>query len=149
MRHVCVVVVVCLALAFTHAACKRESGDDAAGGASKNPAASAAKGAVLTARPNPVPAGTGSGPGSTTLTWGTDDKSFNQVYVSVNEGPDKLVAQGGPGSQEVPWIHPGPKYKFRLYAGKEHQAVLATVDVTKEPGAAAPATRAAAPTTQE
>src|SRR5688572_9236180 len=136
MRHLCVVVLVCLALALTHLACKRESANDATGGGSKTPAASAAKGAVLTATPNPVPKGTG--PGATTLTWGTEDKSFNQVYVSVDDGPEKLVAQGGPGSQEVPWIHPGARYKFRLYAGKEHQTVLATVEVTKELAAATP-----------
>ena len=34
------------------------------------------------------------------------------------------------GSQAAKWIGKGGKYEFKLYAGKEHSKVLASVTVT-------------------
>src|SRR5262249_53220836 len=54
---------------------------------------------VLKADPNPVPGGPG--PGTTTITWSTPDKSFNQIFVTFDDKPEKLFTQGGPGSKEA------------------------------------------------
>ena len=113
--------------------CDREKqtsdGTGQAPGGSGTPAPAAGD-IVLKAEPNPVPKGPN--PGSTKLTWGTADKSFNQVYVTSEGKPETLVVQGGPGTQTIDWIYTGATYEFKLYAGKEHQKVLATLKVTKE-----------------
>jgi hypothetical protein len=83
---------------------------------------------VLTAAPNPVPAGDGLG--STTITWSTGDGSVGQVYVSENEGPEALVTQGQGGSEQANWIRSGTTYEFRLYASRDRTKPLAAVTVT-------------------
>jgi hypothetical protein len=51
--------------------------------------------------------------------------------MSKDGGPEKLFAGLAPrGSQDAAWIAQG-QYEFRLYAGKEHQKVLASVTVTR------------------
>ena len=108
----------------------------AACGPSKNPEAEAnvsaaspvASAATITASPNPVT--TGEGPGTTTITWNTGDGTSGQVYVSEGGGPERLLAEGLPGSVPVPWIGPGKTFEFRLYAGTEHAKVLAKTQVT-------------------
>jgi hypothetical protein len=85
----------------------------------------------ITATPNPVPAGPEK-TGSTTIAWETGDRSKGEVYMSRDGGPEKLFAGLAPrGSQKAAWIGKGV-YEFRLYAGKEHQTVLASVKVTRE-----------------
>ena len=88
----------------------------------------AAAAATLTATPNPVfaPAGVG----MTTLIWDATDAGFGQIWVSVDSGPDMLVASGASGTQPVPWILGGHSYLFRLYAGAAHSTVLASAFVT-------------------
>ena len=102
----------------------------AACGPSKSPEAnaSAASAATITASPNPVT--TGEGPGTTTLTWNTGDSARGQVYVSTDGGPEKLFADGSPGSAPAAWIEAGKTFEFRLYAGTEHAKVLAKTQVT-------------------
>jgi IS5 family transposase len=54
------------------------------------------------------------------------------VYIAENGVESKMLAQGAKGSKEVRWIKSGTTYEFRLYAGKEHKAVLASVTVTRQ-----------------
>ena len=95
---------------------------------SKNPSASGRP--QITATPNPVPAGTEK-LGTTTITWDTGDGSVGEVYVSDNGKAEKLFAGNRRnGALEAKWIGKG-EYEFRLYAGKEHKTILASVKVTR------------------
>ena len=49
----------------------------------------------ITATPNPVPAGVG--PGTTEISWSTNDYRGGQVYVSADGGPEKLFADNAVG----------------------------------------------------
>jgi hypothetical protein len=106
----------------------------AACGPSKHPEANAsaaspaAPAATITASPNPVT--TGEGSGSTTITWNTGDGTAGQVYVSEDGGPETLFAAGPTGSVPAPWIRAGKTFDFRLYAGTEHAKGLAKIQVT-------------------
>jgi len=82
-------------------------------------------GPSLTAKPNPVPEST------TTLSWKTGSPAWGQLYVAVNDGPDKLFMQGRDGSAQATWITGSATYSFRLYEGVEHSKLLASVDVRK------------------
>jgi hypothetical protein len=85
---------------------------------------------TIKANPNPAPAGTTKF-ATTTISWDTGDGSLGEVYVSVNGGPEKRFSGAlAKGSQEAPWIGKGD-HEFRLYAGKEHKTLLATVKVTR------------------
>jgi DNA-directed RNA polymerase subunit RPC12/RpoP len=85
---------------------------------------------MITANPNPVPAGPEKF-GKTTITWDTGDGSIGQVYVSVNAGEERRFAGGrSKGSLDAAWIGKG-QHDFRLYAGKEHKTLLASVTVTR------------------
>ncbi len=106
--------------------CKRSAGNGAASTTKDEGAAT-----VLRAEPNPVPLGAGKGPASTTLTWSTADGSFSQVYVSLDGGPEKLVVEGKPGTKTIKWIYSKVMYEFRLYKGKDHKTLLATIQVTR------------------
>jgi hypothetical protein len=113
--------VVCLAVLLICAGCSQ--------GKAPPPAATASPPSI-TASPNPVPAGPTKF-GTTTVTWDTGDGSLGDVYVSVNGAPEKLFAgQRKKGSLEAAWIGKG-EHEFRLYAGKEHKTVLASVKVTR------------------
>ena len=104
-------------------------------GPSKNPEANvstaspAASGATITASPNPVIL-VGDAPGTTTITWNTEDGSAGTIYLSKDGGPEGPFASGGPGSAPAPWIEAGKTYEFRLYAGTEHTKMLAKIQVT-------------------
>jgi hypothetical protein len=106
----------------------------AACGPSKNPEANssaaspAAAAATITASPNPVT--TGEGSGTTTITWNTPDGTTGQVYVSEDGKPETLFTAGPTGSAPAPWIRAGKTFEFRLYAGTEHNDVLAKIQVT-------------------
>jgi hypothetical protein len=79
----------------------------------------------LSASPNPVSAG--EEPGKTMISWNSVD---GKVYVSVNEGEERLFAGSPRGDQEANWIEAGSHYEFRLYnAG--HTELLAKVIVTR------------------
>ena len=83
---------------------------------------------MLVATPNPALAT--SGVGTTTLLWDTGDGSVGQIWVSVDGGPDILVAAGTSASLPIGWIQRGHAYTFRLYAGATHATVLASTVVT-------------------
>jgi hypothetical protein len=106
----------------------------AACGPSKNPEANASAGspaepaATITASPNPV--STGEGSGTTTITWNTGDGTAGQVYVSADGTPEAIFAGGSTGSAPAPWMRAGKTFEFRLYAGTEHAKVLAKTQVT-------------------
>ena len=88
--------------------------------------------ASIAAQPNPVPQGTA--PGTTVITWSVRDASSSQVYVSENDGPERLFAQSleeRDGSAEATWINAGRVYEFRLYEGTERTRLLAVVRVTR------------------
>ena len=84
-------------------------------------------GPTLTATPNPVPAGFGSG--VTTIQWDTYDGSMGQVYAGLSGGPEELFAQGGRGKQEANWIQTGSLYVFRLYSGTDRAKLLQSLAV--------------------
>jgi hypothetical protein len=91
-------------------------------------APSGSPGASVTASPNPVLVGEGTG--NTTVTWNTGDGSAGTVYLSKDGGPEAAFASGPPGSAAAPWIEAGITYEFRLYAGTEHSKMLAKTQVT-------------------
>ena len=114
--------VACLAGVLIWAGCSQNQ--------TKSPTASPASGPSIAASPNPVPAGSTKF-GTTTVTWDTGDGSIGEVYVSVNGKDEKLFAGNrAKGSLDAPWIGKGD-HEFRLYAGKEHKTVLASVKVTR------------------
>jgi hypothetical protein len=80
---------------------------------------------TITAWPNPVPAGKGSG--KTTLSWNSVD---GNIHVSVNGGDEMLFAGSPRGSQDATWIETGSTYEFRLY-NSDHKELLAKVAVTR------------------
>jgi hypothetical protein len=82
----------------------------------------------LTAAPNPIPPETK----STTLTWDTGDGSWGEVFLLVEGQQEKRFSEGPKGTLDVPWITAGAVYEFRLYAGKEHKQILATVKVSRK-----------------
>jgi hypothetical protein len=104
-------------------------GKEQSGGGS--PVAGAQKSApTIAASPNPVPAGPEKF-GTTTITWDTGDGSVGEVYVAANGAEEKRFSGAKPtGSQDAAWIGKGV-YEFRLYAGKEHKTLLASVRVTR------------------
>jgi hypothetical protein len=85
-------------------------------------------GAKITATPNPVP--TQSGTGTSAISWNTGDGSPGSVYVSVDNGPEELFADGSMGSSDAGWIKPNVKYEFRLYSKASPRILLASVQVT-------------------
>jgi hypothetical protein len=121
--------VVCrtfFAAALLLVGCGKEAGAASTG---KAPSKSGAAAPTIVAHPNPVPAGEGNG--ATELTWDLGEDSEAQVYVSINDGPEQLLAQNQKGTKPVDWIATGAVYEFRLYAGTDHQTLKARVRVTR------------------
>jgi hypothetical protein len=83
---------------------------------------------ILTASPNPVPAGDAKG--RTTISWNALGESAGEVYVSLNGGEESLFAVGRQGSSDANWIDAGSSYEFRLYSS-DHSKLLEKVIVTK------------------
>lgn len=109
------VAAVAAALALTAAiGCAREA---------------AAPRAAIQASPLMVPPG--DGPGVTTITWDTGDGSWAEVYLLVPGQPSVLFSAGPKGSQQAPWIHEGPEYEFRLFAGTTRELFLGSVTVRR------------------
>jgi hypothetical protein len=101
-------------------------------GTESEPAVTATKPtATITASPNPVPASSEKF-GTTTISWDTGSDEVGEVYVSVNGGDEKRFSGSlKRGSQEAAWIGPKASFEFRLYAGREHKVILASVLVTR------------------
>jgi hypothetical protein len=87
---------------------------------------------VLSATPNPVPAGDLDKPlGTTTITWDTGNGALGDLYVKVDREPEKFIARAASGRHEVHWIQFDSIYEFRLYA-KKRSKLLATLTVTRD-----------------
>jgi hypothetical protein len=85
--------------------------------------------AMLRVTPNPVLSRAWAG--STTISFDTGGGVVGQVFVSVNEGPEKPFATAIRGSQDADWIWRGSTYEFRLYAGTHREHLLRRVSVTR------------------
>jgi hypothetical protein len=70
--------------------------------------------------------------------WDTRDGATGQVFVSVNNGPEQLVAEGAQGSVEAAWISSTDRYAFTLYAGRAHDHLLASATLGPPTGLAPP-----------
>lgn len=86
-------------------------------------------GTFLSAVPNPVPAGEGTG--KTMINWRLNDGAVGEVYLVTEGSPETLFARGANGPAEAPWITAGSTYEFRLYGGTDHKALLGKVTVTR------------------
>jgi len=87
---------------------------------------------VLSASPNPVPAGDIDKPvGNTTITWDTGNGAIGDLYVKVDRQPEVLVARAPSGTHEVRWIQFDCVYEFRLYT-KKRSRLLAKLEVTRD-----------------
>jgi len=75
---------------------------------------------TITAGPNPVFVPTGSGSGSTTISWSTSGTSNAQIWVSNSGAPETLFAAGTSGSAQATWIQAPCVYRFNLYAATGH-----------------------------
>jgi hypothetical protein len=112
-------LLVCLFLSSCHKA-RRSTAD---GGRAKP---------VLFANPNPVPAGDVEQPlGNTTISWDTGNGALGDLYVKVNREPEKFVAHGSKGIQEISWIQFDSFYEFRLYT-ENRSKLLAKLTVTRD-----------------
>lgn len=89
---------------------------------------------VLAAQPRPFIAATPNPAtsGEVIIRFQTGDGSVGQVYVNGGSINDTLFAQGASGSQIAPWIQPGARYVFTLYADTDHKIPLASVTVTRD-----------------
>jgi hypothetical protein len=83
---------------------------------------------VLSANPNPVPAGQELG--QTTIAWDTADGRIGKIYVSVNGGEEVLFSDGQCGSAPADWISADSNYEFRLY-NSDRSELLAKLVVTR------------------
>jgi hypothetical protein len=79
----------------------------------------------ITMTPNPL--GRGPGPHAVTVAWTTGANEDGEVYVSADDAPEELFAQGPNGSKEAKWIQSGVAYQFRLYSGRDHKTELTSV----------------------
>ena len=88
---------------------------------------------LLSADPNPVPAGNPDQPlGSTVITWNTGSEATGDLYVKANRSPEIFMGRARSGTLKINWIQFDSTYEFRLYAGHSHRKVLAKVDVTRD-----------------
>jgi hypothetical protein len=124
------VAVLGVAMLLAATGCKESSPHSSSNRSSGTAAGTGQEAPWIKASPNPVPAGTGSE--TTTVSWSTEDGSIGQVYLLGPSQVEKLFTGGRSGAKEAPWIKKGGKYEFLLYAGTDHQTVLARVTVTKE-----------------
>lgn len=102
-------------------------------GAATNTSSVPSKG-LITADPNPVPAG-GGDLAKTKISWNTKtDMGPVNVFVSTNGEPEvKFAESGQDGSAEAPWIQSAAVYDFRLYVGTgANRQLLDHVEVTRK-----------------
>jgi len=87
---------------------------------------------ILSASPNPVPAGDLDQPlGTTQVSWNTGSQAIGDLYVKVNRSSELFLARGSVGTLDIKWIQFDSLYQFRLYA-KKRSKLLATVEVTRD-----------------
>jgi hypothetical protein len=87
---------------------------------------------VLSASPNPVPAGDPDQPvASTQITWDTGDGTIGDLYVKIDREDERLVGRDPSGVMKIDWIQFDSLYEFHLYA-KKRSKLLATLTVTRD-----------------
>jgi hypothetical protein len=87
---------------------------------------------VLSASPNPIPAGDPDQPvASTQITWDTGDGTIGDLYVKIDREDARLVGRAPSGVMKIDWIQFDSLYEFRLYS-KERSKLLATLTVTRD-----------------
>jgi hypothetical protein len=117
------ILIPCTLACLFLSSCQRAKRSAADGGRAKP---------VLSASPNPVPAGGAEQPlGTTTITWNTGNGAVGYLYVKVNREAEKFLTHAPSGAQKIPWIQFDSFYEFRLYA-KQHSQLLAKLEVTRD-----------------
>ena len=87
---------------------------------------------VLSANPNPVPAGDPDQPvASTQISWDTGDGTTGDLYVRIDREGERFVSSAPSGVIKIDWIQFDSLYEFRLYA-KKRSKLLATLTVTRD-----------------
>jgi hypothetical protein len=87
---------------------------------------------ILSASPNPVPAGDlDQQLGTTQVSWNTGSQAIGDLYVKVNLSSEVFLARGSVGTLNIEWIQFDSLYEFRLYA-KKRSKLLATLEVTRD-----------------
>lgn|SRR6266478_1752209 len=87
---------------------------------------------VLSASPNPVPAGDPDQPvGSTQISWDTGDETVGDLYVRIDREDERFVGSAPSGVMNIDWIQFDSLYEFRLYA-KKRSKLLASLTVTRD-----------------
>jgi hypothetical protein len=114
-----VVLLVCVSLS----ACNRDRRHSANGSSAKP---------VLTANPNPVPAGDpDQRVASTEITWDTANGTIGEVYVKIDREDERFVGRAPSGEMKIDWIQFDSLYQFRLYS-KKRSKLLATLTVIRD-----------------
>ena len=87
---------------------------------------------VLSASPNPVPAGDPDQPvASTEVRWDTGDGTIGKLYVKIDRQDERMVGGAPSGVIKIDWIQFDRVYEFRLYT-KKRSKPLATLTVTRD-----------------
>jgi len=87
---------------------------------------------VLSANPNPVPAGhPDQRVASTEITWNTGDGSIGDLFVKIDREEERFVGRAPSGVMKIDWIQFDSLYQFRLYS-KKRSKLLATLTVTRD-----------------
>jgi FkbM family methyltransferase len=87
-------------------------------------------GPLLTATPNPVPAG--SDAGVTTVRWDTRDGSDGEITLAAYGSPERVWARGSSGTQQANWINAWGVYVFRLYRVGHRRQLLDSIRVSRK-----------------
>jgi len=87
---------------------------------------------ILTASPNPIPAGDpDQRVASTQIKWDTGDGTIGDLYVKIDREDERLVGRAPSGVMEIDWIQFDSLYEFRLYT-KKRSKLIATLTVTRD-----------------
>jgi hypothetical protein len=122
-RMCCAMLLVSFSICFCLSACHR---------APRQTSQTSTAKPILSAEPNPIPAGDPNQQlGTTVIRWDTGNGTIGYLYVKVDRQPEKFVTQGPSGTFEVPWIQFDSVYEFRLYDKKKRSKLLAKLEVTR------------------
>jgi hypothetical protein len=87
---------------------------------------------LLSAEPNPVPAGDPDQPLATTIiTWSTGSEASGDLYVKANRSSEVFLASARSGTLKIDWIQFDSTYQLRLYT-KKRAKLLAKLDVIRD-----------------
>jgi hypothetical protein len=87
---------------------------------------------ILSAQPNPIPAGDPDQALATTqITWHTGDETTGDLYVKIDRADEVFIAHAPSGTMKIDWIQFDSRYEFRLYA-KKRSKLLAKLEVTRD-----------------